>query len=190
MAALSQEQQQRPQGPWSVGNVQKPQTVSFHPFFLFLCLCCSRLSEKYPKAKSSSATVSVLTALDTFYETILLREDSLWTRAWRKLTTSTQGNVQVKMMVRKYLNRQLFDAMKRQTTTSGATLMDVLKFYPQFFIVAPDPEAYDVWRALFIPTLSDVMRIGVGLGGAVGGYVFADHDTRKCEKQKMDVGIG
>ena len=121
----------------------------------------------------------MLSALDTFYETTLMREESFWTRAWRKLTTTTQGNVQVKLMARKYLHRALFEDLKRRVTTSGATLLDVLKFYPQFFIVAPDPEAYDVFRQLFIPTLADLNRTSVGLGGGVGSYVFGDHDTRK-----------
>ena len=115
--------------------------------------------------------MSTLSALETFYNKILTKTESLWSRAWRRLTQ--QGDTNVKELVGKYLDRNTFDLLKVRGITGGS-LLDALKFYPQFFIVAPSDEAYDVWQELFVPTIVDHNRIEgpfLGKTSLLGGKV-------------------
>ncbi len=96
--------------------------------------------------------MSTLLALETLYNSTLMKRESLWSRAWRRLRQ--QGESNVKELIGKYLDRPTFELLKGRGIRNGS-LLDVLKYYPQFFLVAPSDEAYDVWQELFVPTIVD-----------------------------------
>lgn len=98
-----------------------------------------------------------LALLESFYSEISSKESS-WIKTWRKLTK--KGNDLAKIYVQTYLPPDLFEQIKyRVTPRFGATLLDCIKFYPQYFLIAPDPHAYFVWRELFLSAVK-------GLNGA------------------------
>ncbi|XP_035701935.1 uncharacterized protein LOC110846646 isoform X2 [Folsomia candida] len=103
-----------------------------------------------------------LQLLDAFYNQIHQQESSIWVKTWRKLRKS--GNDQARIYIRKYLPFPLYEEIKgRSTPRFGATLLDCIKFYPQYFLIAPDPHCYWVFRELFLPVVRD------GGGGSAGG---------------------
>lgn len=78
---------------------------------------------------------SQLQMLESFYATISAPE-SLWVRTWRRLTNTPRTGDIAKDYVKKYLSREVFDLVKgRCTPRYGATLLDCIKFYPQFFLI-------------------------------------------------------
>lgn len=62
----------------------------------------------------------------------------------------------VRRYVKRYLTPKVFHKIKmRSTPRYNSTLLDCIKFYPQFFIVAPDPHAYSSFAEAFIPAICD-----------------------------------
>jgi hypothetical protein len=123
------------------------------------------------KISSSSAFTSVapmeielsphqLQQLEHFYNQITTKESS-WVQRWRKLTRKNNAN-SAKIYLEKYLPPELFELLKiRMTPRFGATLLDCIKFYPQFFLIAPDPRSYFVFRELFLGSMRGVNGLEV-----------------------------
>ena len=97
-----------------------------------------------------------LSLLNSFYLEVLSKDsESIWSRTWKKLTTGNSGEIASKY-VKRYLSPKVFHKIKfRSTPRYSSTLLDCIKFYPQFFIVAPDPHAYTCFAELFLPAISE-----------------------------------
>jgi hypothetical protein len=105
-----------------------------------------------------------LTMLNSFYAQIS-KEDTVWSRTWKRLTSKKGTSDIAKAYVRKYLTPEVFSQIKtRSTPRYGATLLDCIKFYPQFFLVAPDPHAYTTFREVFLPAIADHNGFGPTTG--------------------------
>lgn len=92
--------------------------------------------------------------------------ESIWSRTWKKLTTSNGTDVANKY-VKRYLTPKIFHKVKmRSTPRYNSTLLDCIKFYPQFFIVAPDPHAYTCFAEVFTPAVVECNggKVGDGVG--------------------------
>jgi len=117
-----------------------------------------------------------LAMLNNFYVQIS-KEDTIWSRTWKRLTSKKGTTDIAKAYVRKYLTPEVFNQIKtRSTPRYGATLLDCIKFYPQFFLVAPDPHAYTTFREVFLPAIADHNGFGPSTGIPVSivhpGMVF------------------
>jgi len=94
-----------------------------------------------------------LERLESFYASVS-QEDSIWARTWRRLTTGSERG-ESKEYMRAFLKRPLFDKLKTRCTPKfQATLYDCIKFYPDRFIVAPEPQAYMTFKELFSPAIA------------------------------------
>lgn len=108
--------------------------------------------------------LSQLNVLNNFYQQIS-KEETIWSRTWKRLTAKKGTTDIAKAYVRRYLTPEVFNLIKtRSTPRYGATLLDCIKFYPQFFIVAPDPHAYTTFRELFLPAIADHNGFGPSTG--------------------------
>ncbi|CAG7786322.1 unnamed protein product [Allacma fusca] len=84
----------------------------------------------------------------------LIKEESIWARILNRLTNQNRSHIP-KEYIQKYLTPQVFSSLSDRTTSNGATLLDVIKFYPQAFIVAPDAHSYIIFKELFYPVMAD-----------------------------------
>ncbi|ODM97213.1 Arginine kinase [Orchesella cincta] len=101
--------------------------------------------------------VSNLSLLNSFYLEVLSKESqSIWSKTWKKLTSGNNSTEVANKYVKRYLTPQVFHKVKmRCTPRYASTLLDCIKFYPQFFIVAPDPHAYTSFSEVFLPAIFD-----------------------------------
>ena len=88
----------------------------------------------------------------------LTQDESIWSRILNRLSNNSSYSQVTKQYIKTYLTPRVFSSLSGRRTLYGATLLDVIKFYPQFFIVAPDPHAYAVFKELFLPVIADHSR--------------------------------